>query len=357
MTRRILTGDRPTGRLHLGHYVGTLANRVALQSKYDMAVMVADIHALSDHGDNPEYIRKLDDNIRELILDYLAVGINPEKTIIFLQSATSIPAIFSILMNFATIARCERLPALKEKIKDQDIKHPSMGLLNYPILQAADILSMRAHLVPVGKDQEAHVEFAREIAHTFNRLYSVAKEPKDEDEEDLRPFPEPEVIIGEIKTLPGIDGQKKMSKSLDNAIYLSDEPDVVEKKVMKMYTDPKRTSANVPGAVEGNPVFMYHEIFNKDTATVDKMAEQYKKGKIGDVEVKKELVNALNTFLNPIRFRRKNFEEQEGLIDTVLEEGTQRARVEIDETLSRMRKALGFREVPHKDPAGLEEAE
>ena len=333
MMKRILTGDRPTGRLHLGHYVGTLANRVALQSKYEMFVMVADLHALTDRADNPEKTAQIKNNVKELVLDYLAVGLNPDKTTIFLQSAVPIPELFAILMNFTTIARCERIPTLKEKIAAQHIQHPSMGLLNYPILQAADILSVRAHLVPVGKDQEAHIEFSREIAHAVNRLYGKKDEPL---------FPEPEAIIGEIQTLPGTDGKSKMSKSLDNAIFLSDDPKVVEEKVMKMYTDPKRTSANIPGTIEGNPIFTYHEIFNKDKAGVEKMAEAYQRGKIGDVEVKRKLAEAINTFLNPIRFRRKNFVEQEGIVERILSEGTKKAREEVDATLLLVKQALGL---------------
>jgi tryptophanyl-tRNA synthetase len=332
--KRILTGDRPTGRLHLGHYVGTLSNRVALQNKYEIFVMVADIHALTDRMEQPEKLSQLRQNIRDMVLDYLAIGINPEKTTIFVQSATNNSLLFSILMNLVTIARCERLPALKEKIRDQKIEHPSMGLLNYPILQAADILSVRAELVPVGKDQESHVEFAREIVKSFNRYYGKS-EPL---------FPEPEAIIGEAKSLPGTDGKTKMSKSLNNAIFLSDTDKAVEEKVMKMYTDPKRTSQNIPGTVEGNPVFIYHDIFNKEKSELEKMKELYEVGKIGDVEVKKKLVAAINTFLNPIRFRRKNFEEQEGLVDKILEKGTKKAQGEINNTISQVKQRLGLME-------------
>lgn len=337
--RRILTGDRPTGKLHLGHYVGTLSNRVALQTKYEIFIMIADIHALTDRMDQPEKLATIKESIREMVLDYLAIGINPDKTTIFIQSGTRTPELFSILMNLVTIARCERLPALKEKIRDQKIEHPTMGLLNYPILQAADILSVRAHLVPVGKDQESHIEFAREIAKSFNRLYGKP-EPL---------FPEPEAIIGEAQSLPGTDGKAKMSKSLNNAIFLSDTEKAVEEKVMKMYTDPKRTSQNVPGTIEGNPVFTYHDFFNKNKADVEKMKELYVAGKIGDVEVKKKLAQAINTFLNPIRFRRKNFEEQEGMVDRIIREGTLKARDEIDATLDLVKTRLGLHSFPSAD--------
>lgn len=345
MTKRILTGDRPTGRLHLGHYVGTLSNRVALQSKYEMYVMVADLHALTDRIDDPSKTQQIDANIKELVLDYLSVGINPEKTTIFLQSGTAIPELFTILMSLVTIARAERIPTLKEKVKDQEIKHPSIGLLNYPILQAADILSVRAHLVPVGKDQESHIEFSREVAKSFNRLYKPKSKIND-DEDGNVVFPEPEAIIGEAKSLPGIDGTAKMSKSLNNAIFLSDDEKTVEEKVMGMYTDPKRTSASVPGTVEGNPLFIYHEVFNKNVAEVEKFEERYRRGDVGDVEVKQALVKAINTFLNPIRFRRKNFEEQEGLVEKVLTEGTQKARIEINNTLILVKQTLGLPLIP-----------
>jgi tryptophanyl-tRNA synthetase len=336
MTKRILTGDRPTGKLHLGHYVGTLSNRVALQNKYEIFISIADLHSLTDRLDDPEKVAQIKENIRELVLDYLAVGINPDKTTILLQSGVpEISELFAILMNLVTISRAERLPALKEKIRDQKIAHPTMGLLNYPVLMAADILSLQAHLVPVGKDQESHVEFAREVAKTFNRLYAK-KEPL---------FPEPEAIIGEALSLPGTDGKAKMSKSLGNAIYLSDDEKTVEEKVMKMYTDPKRTSPSVPGTVEGNPIFVYHGIFNKDKSEVEKLEELYRLGRVGDVEVKQKLAKAINTFLNPIRFRRKNFDDQKGLVDRVIIEGTKKARIEIQKTLSLVKKSLGLLEI------------
>lgn len=328
--KRILTGDRPTGKLHLGHYVGTLANRIALQNKYEVFISIVDLHSLTDRMDNPKQAFEIKENIGELVLDYLAVGINPEKSTILLQSAIpEISELFAILMNLTTIARCQRLPALKEKIREQKIKHPSMGLLNYPILMAADILSLRADLVPVGKDQESHVEFARETAKTFNRLYGEV-------------FPLPKAILGEAKVLPGIDGKVKMSKSLDNAIFLSDEPRIVEQKVMRMYTDPKRVRADIPGRVKGNPVFAYYEIFNKDRETVEKLKNLYKNGKVGDVEVKKRLAEVLNTFLNPIRFRRKNFAKEKGLVKKIIAEGTEKAKGEIQKTLKTVKGAMGL---------------
>ena len=328
--RRIYTGDRPTGKLHLGHYVGTLSNRVALQSKYKIFIGVVDIHSLTDQMDDPGKTLQMEENIKNLVLDYLSVGINPDKTTILLQSA--IPEtreLFAILMNVATIARCERIPTLKEKIRDQKIKNPSMGLLNYPLLMASDILGVRADLVPVGKDQESHVEFAREVAHTFNRLYQPI-------------FPEPEAIIGEAKVLPGLDGKMKMSKSLDNAIYLSDTAGEVEKKVMSMFTDPKRVSMDTPGEVKGNPVFIYHDIFNKDAAEVENLKKRYGEGRVGDVEVKKRLADVINKFLNPIRFRRNNFAKQEGLAEKTIKAGSQKTRIEVQKTLAEVKKVLNI---------------
>lgn len=328
--KRILTGDRPTGKLHLGHYTGTLANRVALQTKYSIFISVVDLHSLTDRFEEPKKVKKTRSYIEDLVLDYLAVGINPEKTTIFVQSAVPETAqLFAILMNAVTIARAERIPTLKEKIHDQKIAHPSMGLLNYPILMAADILGVKAELVPVGKDQESHVEFARELAKTFNRLYGAV-------------FPEPEAIFGEAKVLPGIDGKAKMSKSLGNAILLSDSPAEVEEKVMKMYTDPKRVSASTPGTVEGNPVFAYFDSFHKNPEELDKLKELYRNGRIGDVELKKRLAKSLNTFLNPIRFRRENFAKQKGLVTKILAAGQEKARAEISQTLDQVKKAMGL---------------
>lgn len=330
MVKRILTGDRPTGRLHLGHYIGTLSNRVALQSKYEVYIMIADLHSLTDRMEDTQKVKDLKNNINNLVLDYLSVGINPEKTTIFLQSAVpETSELFAILMNLATIARCERIPTLKEKIREQKIENPSMGLLNYPLLMAADILGARAHLVPVGKDQEAHVEFAREMARNFNRLFKPV-------------FPEPESIMGEAKVLPGIDGTMKMGKSLGNAIFLSDSAEEVESKVMKMYTDPKRTRADIPGEVVNNPVFIYHDIFNKDSAAVDNLKKRYAAGQVGDVEVKQSLASAINKFLNPIRFRRNNFGKQGDIVTNILKKGNKKAQEEVRQTLSLVKEAIGI---------------
>lgn len=329
--KRILTGDRPTGKLHLGHYVGSLKSRVELQDNHEMFVMIADLHMLTDRMDSPAEVAKVSDYIRELVLDYLSVGIDPEKTTIFLQSQNpGISELFAILMNLVTVSRAQRIPTLKEKIRDQHITSPSMGLLNYPILQTADVLSVRAHAVPVGRDQESHIELMREIAREFNRLYGEV-------------FPEPQSIIPQTGTLPGTDGKAKMSKSLGNVINLSDPPEVVRKQVMGMFTDPNRVHGNEPGNIKDNPVFIYLDAFSqseKSKSKVKELEERYQKGSVKDVEVKEFLVEVLEEFLGPIRKRREEYEKQPQLIAKILKEGTQKARIEAQKTLSLVRQAM-----------------
>src|SRR5512136_734482 len=237
---RILTGDRPTGPLHLGHYVGTLANRVKLQDEYEVFLLVADYHALTRTVDQ-EHVAATVENTRQLVLDYLAVGIDPDRTTIYVQS--DVPSVCELHLLFSmltTVPRLERVPTLKEVMDAEHIEQPSYGLLGYPVLQAADILHVRANLVPVGKDQASHIEVTREVARRFNELYGEV-------------FPEAQALIGEVPTLVGTDGKAKMSKSLDNAIYLADDEKTVQKKVMGMYTDPTRIHATDPGHVAGNP--------------------------------------------------------------------------------------------------------
>src|SRR5262245_4883480 len=292
---RLLTGDRPTGRLHLGHYVGTLANRVKLQDQYECFFLVADLHMLTTRVE-PELLRETGRNVHEIVLDNLSVGIDPDRCTYFLQSL--VPAIAEMQLLFSmlvTVPRLQRVPTLKEVMQDLHVEQPSMGLLAYPVLQAADILCVRARLVPVGKDQSSHLELTREIARRFNTLYGDT-------------LPEPETLIGDVPTLVGTDGQAKMSKSLGNAIFLSDDPKAVEQKVRAMYTDPNRTRADIPGRVEGNPVFIYHDAFNPNTAEVAELKERYAQGKVGDVEVKVKLAAAINAFLDPIRQRRAALE-------------------------------------------------
>ena len=331
MTRqRILTGDRPTGRMHLGHYVGTMANRARLQDTYECFFLVADLHMLTTRTEL-ERLRLTQENIRHVVLDNLSVGIDPDRSTYVLQSL--VPAISEIALIFGmltTVPRLQRVPTLKEVMQDLEIEQPSLGLLGYPVLQAADILCVRANLVPVGKDQASHLEVTREVARRFNSLYGDV-------------LPEPDTLIGDVPNLVGIDGKAKMSKSLDNAIYLSDDAKTVEQKVRTMYTDPNRVRADIPGRIEGNPVFMYHDAFNPDTAEVDDLKERYRTGRVGDVEVKRKLAAALNRFLDPIRERRAAFERQPRIVEEILAAGSERARREANETLDRMKSAMGLR--------------
>ena len=292
---RMLTGDRPTGALHLGHYVGSLKMRCDLQDQIDTFVLIADLHVLTTRTDN---LSEIGDNIRECVLDYLAVGIDPQKTTIYLQSLVpEVLELFWLFMPLVGVGRAQRIPTLKEQMKNLQLETASMALLSYPILQAADILMVKGDVVPVGKDQASHVELTREIATRFNQTYGDV-------------FPEPDAHITPV--LIGTDGQAKASKSIGNVIMLSDPADVVEQKVRSMYTDPARIRADIPGKVEGNPVFIYHEIFNDNADEVADLEERYRKGAVGDVEVKKKLAAALNRFLDPIRERRAAVREAEG---------------------------------------------
>lgn len=327
--KKILTGDRPTGKLHLGHYVGTLKNRVKLQDEFEVFLIVADYHMLTTSS-GKEYIEKVAQNCRELVLDYLSVGIDPNKTTIYLQSLVpEVAEIYLLFSMLVTVPRLQRVPTLKEVMQAQHIENPSAGLLTYPVLQAADILIVRADLVPVGKDQESHIEVCREIARRFNQQYSEV-------------FPEPDALIGDVATLIGTDGKAKMSKSLNNTVFLSDDEEEVRKKVMGMYTDPKRLRATDPGTVEGNPVFIYHDAFNPNTEEIDDLKERYRKGTVGDVEVKKKLIVAINNFLDPIRAKRREYESKPGLIEDIIHEGTEAVTKEGRETVGLMREAMGM---------------
>ena len=330
--KRILTGDRPTGKLHLGHYVGSLQNRVALQDEYDCFFIIADLHTLTTKNEKKD-LEELSRNIYAVVLDYLSVGIDPEKSIIFLQSA--IPEEYELTHlfgNLVSVPRLSRLPSIKDMARAANMDDDTVpfGLIGYPVLQAADILLPRAHLVPVGKDNEAHVEITREIARRFNHLYG----------ENV--FPIPDVMIGDIPTLIGTDGQAKMSKSLGNAIMLSDDAKTVEQKVRGMYTDPNRIRADIPGRVEGNPVFIYHDAFNPDIDEVNDLKERYLTGKVGDVEVKRKLTRAINNFLDPIRERREKYETQPGLVEDILIDGTRRMQAEATQTLEMVYEAMGL---------------
>ena len=326
MEKRILTGDRPTGRLHLGHFVGSLQNRVRLQHEYDTYILIADVQALTDNFERPEMLRE---NIFEVALDYLAVGLDPERVKIVVQSMVPELAELTIyFMNLVTVATLERNPTVKEEIKQRNFKRGvPVGFWSYPISQAADITIFKAHLVPVGEDQLPMIEQAREIVRRFNGLYGKV-------------LIEPRAMLGEVARLPGTDGGAKMSKSLNNCIYLSDPPETLRKRVMSMFTDPTRIHPTDPGHVEGNPVFTYHDSFNPDKAEVEELKERYRKGTVGDVEVKQKLLAALEKFLDPIQKRRAEYQSTPQRVREILIEGTRRARAIAQETMDDVHAAM-----------------
>ena len=329
----ILTGDRPTGKLHVGHYIGSLKNRVKLQNsgEYHPFIMIADTQALTDNARNPEKIQK---SLIQVALDYLAVGIDPEISTVFIQS--QIPALFELTayyMDLVTVSRLERNPTVKAEIKQKGFNDSiPVGFLNYPVSQAADITAFKATLVPVGDDQEPMLEQAREIVRTFNRVYNcnVLVEPQGY-------FPEK----GEGR-LPGLDGNAKMSKSLNNAIYLSDDAKTVEQKVMSMYTDPQHIHVEDPGKVEGNTVFTYLDIFDPDKDKVTQLKEDYQKGGLGDVKIKRYLNTVLEKELTPIRERRAKYEQNTSAVYDMLIEGSKKANEVANQTLQEVRDAIGL---------------
>jgi tryptophanyl-tRNA synthetase len=328
MEKRILTGDRPTGPLHLGHYVGSLQNRVRLQHDYDTYILIADIQALTDNFEHPE---KLEANVFEVALDYLAVGLDPERVKIVVQSMVpELSELTTYFMNLVTVATLERNPTVKDEIKQRNFKRGvPVGFWSYPISQAADITIFKAELVPVGEDQLPMIEQAREIVRRFNKLYGKV-------------LIEPRAMLGEVARLPGTDGGAKMSKSLNNCIYLSDSTEALRKRVMSMFTDPTRIHPTDPGHVEGNPVFTYHDVFNPDKAEVEELKERYRKGTVGDVEVKQKLFAALENFLAPIRERRAVYEAQPQRVREILVEGTRRARAVAQQTMAEVRAAMSI---------------
>jgi tryptophanyl-tRNA synthetase len=328
-TKRVLTGDRPTGRLHLGHWVGSIQNRVRLQDEMKCYFIIADLHTLTTRPEK-EKLAEVPGMIREMVLDYLALGIDPDRSTVFVQSAIPETAELNLIFEMlVTLPRLERLPTIKDMAQAAELEVLPFGLVGYPVLQAADILLPRAHVVPVGKDNLSHVEITREIARRFNYLYGEV-------------FPEPEPLIAGEAVLPGIDGQSKMSKSLGNAILLSDEEETVNRLVMKMFTDPNRVRADIPGRVEGNPVFIYHDLFNPDTGEVDDLKDRYRKGKVGDVEVKRKLARALNAFLAPVRERRAEFAARDGLVEEILHAGNAAMREVAADTIMQVREAMGL---------------
>ncbi len=334
MTKEILlTGDRPTGKLHIGHYIGSLKNRVKLQNegKYDTYIMIADTQALTDNARDPE---KIKNSLIQVALDYLAVGLDPEKSTIYVQS--QIPALFELTayyMDLVTVARLERNPTVKTEIKQKNFKDSiPVGFLNYPVSQAADITAFKATIIPVGDDQEPMLEQTREIVRTFNRVYNtdILVEPKGY-------FPPK----GQGR-LPGLDGNAKMSKSLGNAIYLSDDAKTVQKKVMSMYTDPNHIHVEDPGQVEGNTVFTYLDVFAPDKDKVAELKEQYQKGGLGDVKIKRYLNKVLEEELGPIRERREKFAQDPDAVYEMLLEGSKKANEVANQTLQEVREAIGL---------------
>ena len=328
----ILTGDRPTGKLHIGHYVGSLRERVKMQEsgEYDPFIMIADQQALTDNARDPEKIRR---SLTEVALDYLAVGLDPAKSTLFVQS--QIPALAELnlyYLNLVTVSRLERNPTVKAEIQQKNFNRSiPAGFFTYPVSQTADITAFKANLVPVGDDQEPMLEQAREIVRTFNSIYGEV-------------LVEPEGVFppkwqGRI---PGLDGNAKMSKSLGNAIYLSDDEDTLKKKVMSMYTDPNHIHVEDPGQVEGNVVFTYLDIFDKDTAKVQELKDHYRHGGLGDVKIKRYLMEVLNAELAPIRQRRAEFAKDLPTVMDMLKAGSDRANQVAAQTLDEVKDAMGL---------------
>jgi tryptophanyl-tRNA synthetase len=307
----LMTGDRPTGHLHLGHFVGSLVNRVRLQDQYQCFFLVADLHMLTTHSDR---LGEVATNVLDMVIDWLSVGMDPRRATFCIQSQVpAIAQLYTILGMLCTVPRAARVPTLKQQAQDLGVgENYSLGLLGYPVLMAADILIFNAAKVPVGEDQLSHLELVRDLARRFNHLYGPT-------------FNEPEGILSDMPRLVGTDGSRKMSKSLDNAIHLSDDPKTVDERVRGMYTDPLRIHADVPGRVEGNPLFIYHELFNPDHAEVEDLKARYRAGTVGDVEVKQKLARALNAFLEPLRERRTHYEAHLDDVRDILRDGTRRA--------------------------------
>ncbi|MFH1856715.1 MAG: tryptophan--tRNA ligase [Candidatus Omnitrophota bacterium] len=326
MKKRILTGDRPTGKLHLGHYVGSIANRVKLQYDYEEYLLIADVQALTTNFDHPE---RLALDVREVAMDNLACGIDPKTTTICVQS--KIPEIFeltSYFSMFTTVSSLRRNPTIKTEIKQLGLQENIMyGFLGYPVSQAADITIFEAHLVPVGEDQMPILEATREIVRKFNRLYKDV-------------LTEPDGLVGEVGRLVGTDGQAKMSKSLGNVIYLCDDEKAVEKKVGQMFTDPEKIRLGDKGHPHKCPVCIYHATFNLDKEEVDGLKKECLSGKRGCVECKKRLSEVLNSFLTPIREKRKIFEKNPDLVDDILITGIKKARTVTTKTIEKVREAM-----------------
>ncbi len=322
--KRILTGIRPTGPLHLGHYAGALENWLRLQEEYECFFLIAD-YQVSDYADDIDLVRKA---VFEVALDWLAVGLDPERSHFHIESLIPEHAELTLWLSwYVPLARLQRNPTLKAEMESFESKSVPVAFFTYPVMQVANILMPKAHLVPVGADQLPHIEMTREVVRRFNRLFGEV-------------FPEPEGLVGRVPRLVGLDGNAKMSKSLNNAIYLKDDAETVTKKVKRMFTDPTRIHATDPGHIEGNPVFMYHDAFNPDEAEVQDLKERYVKGTVGDVEVKEKLALALNALLDPIRERRAYYEARPKLVREALAAGTSRAKKVAEGTMADVRAAL-----------------
>jgi len=322
---RVVSGMRPTGRLHLGHLVGALENWAAMQDEYDCFYFVADWHALtSDYADTSAIV----ENAYDMVADWIAAGLDPERSTIFVQSMVPEHAELNLLLSMTIpIPWLERVPTYKEQMEQLSEKDLStIGFLGYPLLQTADIIIYNAHYVPVGDDQVPHLELSREIVRRFHNFFGEL-------------FVEPMPKLTKVSRLPGLDN-RKMSKSYNNTINLSDDAETVRKKVMQMYTDPKRVRADIPGTVEGNPVFIYHDAFNPDKAEVEDLKARYRAGKVGDVEVKTKLAKALNAHLDPLRGRRAAVLEHPSTLRDILHEGSRKARAIAGETMERVRAAV-----------------
>lgn len=323
----VLTGDRPTGPLHLGHYVGSLLNRIELQDQYTQYVMIADVQALTDNADNP---KKVHDNVIEVMMDYLAVGIDPKKTTFFIQSMVPEIAELTVLyLNLVTVSRLQRNPTVKHEMQQKSYgESVPAGFLMYPVSQAADITFAKATIIPVGEDQLPMIEQTNEIVRSFNRTYGV----------DI--FPEVKALISKVGRLPGTDGKSKMGKSLGNAIFLSDDVDTLKKKVMSMYTDPGHFRVEDPGQVEGNMVFEYLDVFDKNKEKVSELKQQYRQGGLGDVKLKMYLFEVLNELLTPIREKRLKLAQNKDAVLKILLQGTKKVRKVAAETMSEVREAM-----------------
>ena len=324
---RVLTGDRPTGRLHLGHYVGSIKNRIKLQDEFDeVFFMIADVQALTDNAENPE---KVSNNVLEVVLDNLACGLDPNKTIIYIQSLVpEIAELTVFFLNLVTVARLKRNPTIKDEVKQKGFgEDVPAGFLCYPVSQAADILIMKSNLVPVGNDQKPMIEQTNEIVDSFNRIYGDT-------------FQHVTYLAGEIPRLVGIDGNAKMSKSLGNCIYLSDSNEEIEKKVMQAYTDPYHIKVEDPGKVEGNVVFTYLDAFDEDKEGLAELKIQYQKGGLGDIILKKRLTKILINLISPIRGRREVLAKNPKAIMKIIKDGNQKASKQAQQTMSEVRRAM-----------------